>query len=467
MINLYNYLITEDEFVGSSDKAVYKRLAQHKFNHKTKTEQEKIKKKYPGIPNDTDALVKWFKSANGKLVPNELEIINRKEWNQLGQVGEIENSLMSPHKWSFFEYICKNPRKKKNKILTVLECSNSKPYCQDPAKKWYFSRFRSFTDFACGAYGIVPEEYSQLYPVREDEWAHSDESESVAFKYNLISCNRGYEYIKAMGYEKVIVLFQNPAPEEFLRWMQNMDAEIKRKLVFVNSDQFMSQLKQKYPQLGNGLIVTRFVNLEPVHKRYMKLLKESLSGDDLDRIEELEKLIKNKDKSGVMDWIEKTNETFEIEPYKTDKPGFECQLNKTDIPNHTYTSDLDDKTVNAYKDYLIKWAKSQREKEFDEKTNLHEERLVFTPLDLLIDKYKLNEKNPKKLDIDKLYWNMMKAIEEVKEEIDVDYVDLDKYGRYKYLWAFTRVKKALKKDDLKDYCDKVGVAQFYQNPLER
>ena len=199
MIDLFNYLnehmICEDEFVGSSDKAIYKRLAQHKWNHITDEAKEKHKKKYPGIPKNTVNLIKWFKESNGEILKEEDEILPRSKWNQLEQVGEIENSLMSPHKWAYFDYICKNPRPKKNKILVVLECSNSKPYCQDNSKKWYFSRFRSFADFACGAYGIVPEEYSQMYPVRMDEWAHSDESESVAFKYNLISCNRGYKYI--------------------------------------------------------------------------------------------------------------------------------------------------------------------------------------------------------------------------------------------------------------------------------
>ena len=107
MISLYNFIF-EDVYVGSSDKSVYKRLAQHKFNHLSPDAQDKLKNKYPGIPKNTDSLIKWFKEANGKLVPKDLEIISRSDWNQLEQVGEIENSLMSPHKWTYFDYICKN-----------------------------------------------------------------------------------------------------------------------------------------------------------------------------------------------------------------------------------------------------------------------------------------------------------------------------------------------------------------------
>ena len=92
---------------------------------------------------------------------------------------------------------------------------------------------------------------------------------------------------------------------------------------------------------------------------------------------------------------------------------------------------------------------------------------MFTPLDLLIDMYELGEKNPEKLDIDKLYWNMMKAIEEVKDEIGVVNLNLDKYGRYRYLWVFERVFDHMKKDDMVEYSDKVGWSQFYQNPLKR
>lgn len=467
MIDLSKY-ICEDVNVGSSDRAIYKRLAQHKWNHITDAAREKHKKKYPGIPDKDSALIKWFKDKNGRILKSEDEIISRDDWNQLEQVGEIENSLMSPHKWTYFEYICQNPRPKKNKILTVMECSNSKPYCQDSSKKWYFSRFRSFTDFACGAYGIVPEEYSQLYPVRMDEWAHSDESESVAFKYNLISCNRGYQYIKAMGYEKVIVFFQNPAPEEFMKWMKNMKG-MEDKLIFVVNESLRNEIKKNHPGLGknDGLVIQRLVLMPETHFAYMRALKKCLSGEDLERFKEIEKLVKDEDKAGQKKWCEETDAKFDIKPYMTDVTGWEKKMSRNEIPLHTYDSDVTKKQVDEYKSWLKNWAKEQSEKEIDEKTKWEEERLMFTPLDLLIDMYKLGEKNPKKLDIDKLYWNMMKAIEDVKDEIGVVNLNLDKYGRYRYLWVFKRVFDYMKKDDMIKYSDKVGWSQFYQNPLKR
>lgn len=83
MIDLFNYLsehmICEDEFVGSSDKAIYKRLAQHKWNHITDAAKEKHKKKYPGIPKNTVNLIKWFKESNGEILKEEDEIISRSE----------------------------------------------------------------------------------------------------------------------------------------------------------------------------------------------------------------------------------------------------------------------------------------------------------------------------------------------------------------------------------------------------
>lgn len=467
MKTLVEYIF-EDKYVGDSDTAIYKRLAQHKWNHIPSATQEKHKKKFPGIPGNTSQLVKWFKESNGRICKAEDEIISRSDWNQLEQIGEIENSLMSPHKWTYFDYICKNPREKKNKILTVLECSNSKPYCQDNSKKWYFTRFRSFTDFACGAYGIVPEEYSQLYPVRMDEWAHIDESESVAFKYNLISCNRGYKYIKEMGYEKVIVFFQNPDPEEFMRWMKNMPG-MEDKLIFVVNENLFKKVSKNHPSFNDhrGLITTRLMAMPETHDAYMRALKKCLSGEDLERFKEIEKLVKDEDKSGQKKWCEETNEKFNISPYLTHKPGWECKLNKSEIPLHSYDSDVTKEQVAEYKKYLISWAKEQNEKKIDKDTKWEKERLIFTPLDLLIDKYKLGPKNPNKQDIDVLYWNMMKAIEEVKDEIKVSYLNIDKYERYKYLWVFDRVKEVIKQEDLIKYSDKVGLSQFYQNPLKR
>lgn len=468
MKDLYTYLC-EDVFVGSSDRSIYKRLAQHKWNHMERANKsgiERAKKSYPGIPDNDSQLIKWFKDANGELVPDKYEIIHRNDWNMLEQVGEIESVLMSPHKWTFFDWICKNEHKK-NKILVVLECGNSKPYCQDSSKKWYLSKFRSFCDFSCCSYGIIPEEYSMIYPVRHDEWSHMDESESIKFKYHIVSCNRGYNYIKAMGYEHVIVFFQNPDPEKCMRWMVNMP-DMKDKLHFVVTDQLMTKLKRKYPQFGRGgLLITRLVNLPDTQEKFMSVLKKCLSGDDLDRFKEIEKLINDNDRSGIKRWVEETNEKFDIKPYETDKPTWENKLKRSEIPHHTYTSDVETTLVNKFKSWLKKWADEQDEKDITKDTNLFEERLMFTPLDLILDMYKVDEKNPKLLEVDKLYWNMMKALEECMDELKFHRLEDDKYGRYKYLFVFDRVLKEKKKDELKKYSDKIGYSQFDQNPLER
>lgn len=471
MKSIFDYItesaiVCEDKHVGSSDKAIYARLAQHKWNHKTKTEQEKLKKKFPGIPENKDVLVKWFKESNGKLVPNSLEIISRSKWNQLEQVGEIESSLMSPDKWSYFEYICKNPRKT-NKILTILECSNSKPYCQDSAKQMYFDRYRWLTDFACGAYGIVPEEYSQLYPVREDEWAHSDESESVALKYNIVSANRGLEYVKAMGYDHIIVFFQNPAPEEFVRWME-ADDWVKSRVHYICDSSHRERCKRNNPAFrkNDGLLTQRMVVLKETQDKFEKTLRKLIDKDDRKKLDEFIKLRKDEDKSGMKNWIKDINKEYGIEPYETDKP-LECKLNKSEIPYHTRTSDIEQKLIKEYESYLKKFAADHKDMKLDEDTDLYKQRFVFSPLDLLIDKYELGEKNPYLKEIDKKYWNMMKAIENVADKYKFKRVNPDKYGRYDYLWTFERVFDVMKKDELIKYCDDEGLSQFYQDPKER
>lgn len=305
-----------------------------------------------------------------------------------------------------------------------------------------------------------------LYPVREDEWAHSEESESLAFKYNLVSCNRGYQYIKAMDYDHVIVFFQNPAPEEFLKWMANMP-NMKDKLHFVVTKQLMTKLKRKYPQFGNGLIVTRLVNLPDTHEAFMNILKKCLTGEDLDRFKEVEKIIKDDDKSALKQWINDTNEKFDIQPYKTDEPGWENKLKRSEIPYHTYTSDLEDKTVNQYCKWLEKWSDDRKNVKITDKTDFYKERIIFTPLDLLIDMYELGPKNPEKLDIDKLYWNMMKALEKSADKLGFERLNLDKYGRYKYLWIYKHAFDHMSKEEFIKYSDKIGLSQFEQNVLER
>lgn len=441
-------------FVGCSDRSIYKRLGLHKWKHVIKSAPHRaknIKQLYPNLLEDDNQLIEWFKESNGKLVPNELEIIPRKDWNMLEQVGEIESSLMSPHKWTFFDYICKNPVEKK-KILVVFECCNSKPYCQDSMKKWYLSRFRTFCDFTCGAYGLVPEEYSMLYPVREDEWSHSAESELVGFKYNVVSCSRGYDYIKSQGYEHVIVYFQNPQPEEFLKWMSNIDDD-KVKFHFVVTPELLKQLEENYPQLGNGMRVMRLVNLTDSRITFMNTLQSILEGEDLERFLTLRDIIETRNDKMLKRWLKENNEKFGIEEYRTDKPTWECKLKE--VPNKNVYSDLDE---NIQQD-LIDWVRKNL-KDFEEKK-------VFTPLDLLIKKYNISAENPLLKDVDKLYWNLMKVIEDNQEELEVQRLENDKFGRYKYLFVFNKYLEVENKKDLMTYCDKNGYSQFYQDVQNR
>lgn len=469
MEDLSTYLkrICEDKYVGSSDTAVYARMGMHKWKHVSPETRKQLQDKYPGIPNDRHQLARWYKSVSGKLVPDEMEFIHRADWNVVEQIGEIESALMSPHKWTYFDCIRKNPRPKKNKILTVVECSNSKPYCCNAALRLYFSRFRSFTDFAVGAYGIIPEEYSQLYPIREDEWAHADnlESDLIRFKYRLVSCNRGYEYIKDMGYEKVIVFYQNPVLGEFMNWMKNMP-DMKDKLIYVVTPQLMDKLKKEYPQLGDGLLITRLLGLPTTQEAYMNALGKCLDGEDKKRFNEIKNLVLGGDKSGIDNWVEETNKKFRIEKYRADVPGWEIKLDRDKNKLHGPTSDLSDAMIDEFKAYIKKWVEEMNKKEVNEKT-ICKDQFVFTPLDLIIKKYNLGPDNPECLKIDEMYWNMMKAIEDLADELGFERVYQDKHHRYDYVWCFGKVIKTIEKQDLMDMCDDYGLSQFYQNALKR
>ena len=239
------------------------------------------------------------------------------------------------------------------------------------------------------------------------------------------------------------------------------------KLHIVVTEQLMSTLKRKYPQLGNGLIITRLIGLPDTHKAFMKTLKKCLNGDDLERFKELENLIKNKDDKGVKDWCKETDKKFNIEPYKTDMPGFERKLKKSEIQIHSYDSDIDEKLLTEYKNWLKKWHDDIKDIKIDKDTNWCEKRLLFTPLDLLIDKYKLDSNNPVKLDIDKCYWNMMKALEELCDELEIERLNPDKYKRYNYLWVHKKCYDCVNKEYMIKYSDRVGYSQFEQNVLKR
>ena len=142
-------------------------------------------------------------------------------------------------------------------------------------------------------------------------------------------------------------------------------------------------------------------------------------------------------------------------------------MDKSEIPNHTYTSDIEKSILNDYEVYLKEFAQKRKEMEITDDTDFYKERLVFSPLDLLIDRYELGPNNARFKDIDKRYWNMMKAIENVADEIGVSRVNKDKYRRYNYLWKFDRLNDFKNKQEIMDYCDKEGLSQFNKNPLKQ
>ena len=93
-----------------NDKDVIIKLAQYKLSHSPHTRKQY--KKYIGesysVNSDTEKIYD-FALNNLPSIPNDSdEIIKREDWNIPEHFGEIENSLMSPQKWTFFDYIYKS-----------------------------------------------------------------------------------------------------------------------------------------------------------------------------------------------------------------------------------------------------------------------------------------------------------------------------------------------------------------------
>lgn len=262
---------------NTSDDALLYRVGFYNLNWKPKESQEKIIKKY-NIRGDhfRQGIIQWQREASYPLLPDDLEIVHRKDWELDILNGVSLDALYHKHYTMWFDNMYKN-YKPKHKVLTVFECSNKKPYCYTQVNKYYVLRFAEFTDFASIAYGIIPWDFTNMYPVRWDEWDHYSEDPYMAYCYAEATKKGILEFHKRFPeYEKIIFVCQNNKPQRPANelWEDNTD-NFRDWAVILTDDDFRKSLRRSFKpddRGGEGIMIQRTLILAFTKKKYAELL---------------------------------------------------------------------------------------------------------------------------------------------------------------------------------------------------
>ena len=449
MISLYSYILESSN--PTSDDAILYKIAKYKFNsHRTLMSAgsggvnnfEKIVKKYHiDKDNPRPGLIRYAKDVMPKLLPDNEEIIHRKDWSLHTLNGETELQLLHPDYWTISQYIAKN-HKRKHDILTIFECSNSKPYASNKIlKNAYLDKYGVFTDFACMSNpGVIPLEFSQYYPYRFDEWDHDAENDDIAEKYCIVNEQRFLTYVKNMGYKDVIVLMQNPHTQICFdkAYKENADG-CKDWLHIVTDKRFHTELDKKYKAKFNnneGLVITRMLNLPFTKEAYERTLKSCLNESEKKEFDELQKLIKDNDKEEIRKW----NEEHGWTPI-----DYEKGIKTVKFEKYTETSNVVEKEVNKFKTWIEE--KLSKIKYDEDIKKFYENEVYFTVLDCLLEYYKDKEID----DPDTQYWNMKAALKKVK--------GLGEFGNYCFYYKPIVDKLDLDIKDLEEEAVKLKLIQ--------
>lgn len=467
MIDLSHYLqenscgigemLLESTSSPTSDNAIYYKIGEHKWLwvSKAPARRDSLMKKYH-ISGDHDraGIIRFAKATTPKLLPDEQEIIHRDKWDLDGLIGETEYQLMHPHYWTLTSWILKSHKRKRD-TLTIFECSNSKPYVISRQRKaLYLDKYRAFTDCACIANpGIVPLEYSQFYPYRYDEWNHFAEKPDIVEKYMWVCAARFLAYIKKLGYKHVVVVEQTPYMQQWAQMLYDENIEgCKDWLHIVNNPQFEKRLIAKYKaKFGGsvGLVHNRCLGLPMFVERYQKLLKQTLPADQQKDFDELVKILDIESNTERKEKLAEFNKEHDVEEYEPEV-GTTDTFKLLDIDEIT-----SQEKVAGYEKYVKKFLngleKAYTEAKKDEKWHKH--RVVFTVLDLLIDK------NDNKLidDPDTEYWNIWKAVHNLCDDND----DIKQLNSYCY--CYKPLMDDLDKETVQKYCNKLGITAFWDD----
>lgn len=439
----------------TSDNSIYYKIGKHKYEWAAKSggAKDRIDRKYNiHGSNKRAGIIRYIKDVSPKILPNSEEIIHRDKWDLDGLIGETEYQLMHPHYWTLCSWILKSHKRKRD-VLTIFECSNSKPYVTSKVRKHIFTdKYRAFSDMACMSNpGVIPLEHSQFYPYRYDEWDHFAEKPDIAKKYTWVCAARFLTYVKKLGYKHVIVMFQTPYTQEWAQMLHDENIEgCKSWMHIVNDPAFDKKILQKYkPKFGGstGLVHQRMLTFPETTERYQRLLKESLSAEEKKEFEKLQDILKIESKSKLKEELKVFNEEHGVEPYEPEK-GTKDTFELLDADKAATQS-----KVKEYEGYVKKFLEELPDKyeKAKEDKKWHTERVVFTVLDLLMDK------NDDKLidDPDTEYWNMWKAVHNLCDNND----DIFKLNSYCY--CYKELVDDLDKKSVQKYCNKLGITQFW------
>lgn len=447
MKSLFNFLF---EAAPKSDNTIYYKIGLNKFNWLTGSRKDKAISDY-NIRGDhfRQGIISYAKNVMVPILPDNEEIIHRDKWDLPGLIGETEKQLMHPDYWTMTEYIL-SKHKKKHDILTLFECSNSKPYSSNRSiRKNFLEKYGVFTDFASISNpGIIPMEYSHFYPYRYDEWDHFAEKEDIANKYVKVNASRFLHYVKTLGYKHVFVIMQHPAPQTALKWLHDNDIEgCSKWLTLVIDGQFRTNIESKYQRkFGNkGLVITRMINFPEIREHYETLLKKELNEKDKEKLEELQDILKNYKGNTKKEKIKEFNE-------KNGYEGIDNTKGTSDTFKNLSEDDTDSKMVSEYSKYVKKFNDElpERIKSLGKSKDYHDNRIYFTVLDLLLDYHKDQDIID---DPDTRYWSMKAAIEKLNNS------DLINVWEYMYYYKSSLKELGIKEEDLIKESDKLGITQ--------
>lgn len=442
-----------------SDDAIYYVIAKHKYGNNSVTIKWDKDYNIKNL-NGTDkrkALIKAIKDKTPRILQDQRELIPRKYWDLTSLIGETEKQLMSQDYYTMMKYMREN-NKRQHDILSILECSNAKPYCDmDVYKRVYLDKYRPFTDYCSGtAFGVVPFEYSMYYPFRYDEWNHTLEQEDILEKYTYVSKCRFLSYFKAMGYKKCVVAMQHLQNQKFLYeiWRDNID-NAKDWMYIVNTpEQFKKYCDKLLPEFDNnkGLVIMRLQSNPLFHKRYQRLLKKCLDADQQKDFDELLEILDIESQTEYKEKLKEFNKKHNIEPY--DIYGGSDDTLKL----RPFKSDIDRDKVENYKEYFKKFLENVP-KEYDsalKDEKYHKHFIIFSILDVLMKKW------DKKIleDIDVEYYNLKKAIEETLSN-NKDYIKLDWF-----IYCYKPLVDELGLEKVQRYTDELGMTQFNDSRIK-
>jgi hypothetical protein len=266
----------------TSDNSLYYRIGRFKFEwNPNKDKQQRILKKYKKDGYDLrKTLISWQKDVAFPLLPEELEVIPRSEWELDILEGVSEDALYHKHYDVWWDHIYKT-HKPRHKVLTVFECSNQKPYFYAGPQKYYGLRWCDFSDFASLDYGIQQWEFVNMYPSRWDEWNHYAEDHRMQYLYTEKTKERILEYHKRFPeYEKIIFICQNNHPQRPVNelWEDNTN-HFRDWAIILTDDKFRDGIHRALPHMGNGILIQRTISTNYCHKKYAEALASCYSDE--------------------------------------------------------------------------------------------------------------------------------------------------------------------------------------------